>query len=160
MENPRALPYLAQTGMCRSTASYFQGLEFIANVNFKYRKSLRFWNAAFFDAVHGEKELPAIPRFVDSARYQLLFVCAFEGQKVFATTETYEKCRSQLRNTVWPPIVRITQIVTYTCVASSKKIQVRLGFWIPRRGFWIPAIGSGIFVSGAWIPDSNHKWDS
>lgn len=24
-------------------------------------KSLRFWNAAFFDAVHGEKELPAIP---------------------------------------------------------------------------------------------------
>ena len=27
------------------------------------RKSLRFWNAAFFDAVHGEREIPAIPRF-------------------------------------------------------------------------------------------------
>lgn len=25
-------------------------------------KSLRFWNAAFFDAVHGEREIPAIPR--------------------------------------------------------------------------------------------------
>lgn len=29
------------------------------------RKSLRFWNAAFFDAVHGEREVPAIPRFVN-----------------------------------------------------------------------------------------------
>lgn len=31
----------------------------------KCRKSLRFWNAAFFDAVHSEREIPAIPRFVN-----------------------------------------------------------------------------------------------
>lgn len=29
----------------------------------QFRKSLRFWNAAFFDAVHGEREVSAITRF-------------------------------------------------------------------------------------------------
>ena len=36
----------------------------VVNVS-ECRKSLRFWNAAFFDAVHGEREIPAIPRLVN-----------------------------------------------------------------------------------------------
>ena len=33
-----------------------------------------------------------------------------------------------------------------------KRIQYRLGFWIPSSGFWIP--GTRFFVNGTWIHDS------
>ena len=37
--------------------------------------------------------------------------------------------------------------------------QSSLGFYFPRCGFQIP--DSGFFVSGTWIPDSNHHlWGS
>ena len=42
--------------------------------------------------------------------------------------------------------------------------QSSLGFNLPCCGFQVPGshevLDSGFFVSGTWIPDSNHLWGS